>query len=67
MFKIRLIFKIKNVNLKKDFNKFIMSVTYKPKRKKRRRTHGFLARKNKFGGKRVLKARRRKKRKKLTV
>lgn len=67
MLRIRLIFKNKNVNLKTDFKNHVMSTTYNPKRKKRKRTHGFLARKKKFGGRRVLNARRRKKRKKLTV
>lgn len=44
-----------------------MSITYNPKKKKRRRTHGFLARKNSSTGKNILKARRRKGRAKLTV
>ncbi|MDD5589564.1 MAG: 50S ribosomal protein L34 [Candidatus Portnoybacteria bacterium] len=44
-----------------------MSQTYKPKKKKRKRTHGFLARMGKFGGRRVLNKRRAKKRKRLTV
>lgn len=44
-----------------------MSQTYNPKKKKRARTHGFLARKNSPSGKNVLKARRRKGRAKLTV
>jgi len=42
-----------------------MSVTYQPKKKKRKRSHGFKAR-TKAGG-HVLKSRRRKGRKKLTV
>ncbi len=44
-----------------------MSITYKPKRKKRKRTHGFLKRSNSSTGKNILKNRRRKGRKKLTV
>lgn len=44
-----------------------MSITYQPKRKKRRRTHGFLARKNSPTGKNILVRRRRKKRARLTV
>lgn len=44
-----------------------MSQTYKPKRRKRSRTHGFLARKRTPGGRRVLVRRRRKGRAKLSV
>lgn len=44
-----------------------MSFTYHPKKKKRRNTHGFLKRKSTHGGKKVLNARRRKGRKRLTV
>ncbi len=44
-----------------------MSFTYNPKRKKRARTHGFLVRMSKKGGKKVIKRRRAKGRKKLTV
>ncbi|MBI3633904.1 MAG: 50S ribosomal protein L34 [Candidatus Vogelbacteria bacterium] len=44
-----------------------MSKTYNPKKKKRSRTHGFLARKTTPGGKRVVKARRRKGRARLAV
>jgi len=44
-----------------------MSKTYNPKNKKRKRTHGFQARKKTSGGKRVLARRRKKKREKLTV
>jgi len=44
-----------------------MSVTYKPKRKKRARKHGFLKRAGKPNGKRIIKNRRRKGRKKITV
>lgn len=48
----------------KHVNVNTMSLTYNPKKKKRRRTHGFLARKRKKGG-RVLLSRRRKGRKEL--
>ena len=41
--------------------------TYQPKRRKRKTTHGFLVRSRTKGGKRVLKARRRKGRAKLSV
>ncbi len=44
-----------------------MSITYKPKKKKRKKTHGFKARKQTVGGRKVLKRRRVKGRKKLTV
>ncbi len=44
-----------------------MSFTYNPKRKKRARTHGFLARTATPGGRKVLLSRRRKGRSKLTV
>jgi len=44
-----------------------MSFTYNPKKKKRRRTHGFLARQGTATGRRVLSRRRAKGRKKLTV
>jgi len=37
-----------------------MSFTYKPKKRKRARTHGFLVRGRTPGGRRVLRARRRK-------
>lgn len=44
-----------------------MSITYHPKRKKRRRTHGFLRRMNTLKGKQVIKRRRQKRRKRLAV
>ena len=44
-----------------------MSITYNPKRKKRKRTHGFKERMKTPSGRRVLKNRRSKKRKSLTV
>jgi len=44
-----------------------MSQTYQPKKRKRSKTHGFLVRKTTTGGKNVLKNRRRKGRKKLSV
>lgn len=44
-----------------------MSITYKPKRKKRLRKHGFLKRMNKPSGKRIINKRRQKGRKKLSV
>ena len=44
-----------------------MSFTYKPKKKKRAKTHGFLSRSKSSTGKEVLKRRRAKGRKKLAV
>lgn len=55
-----------NKNCKRKLIKLKMSVTYKPKKKKRVRTHGFLKRMSSPGGKRVISNRRRKKRKKLS-
>jgi len=44
-----------------------MKMTYQPKKKKRAKTHGFLTRTKTAGGKNILKRRRRKGRKKLSV
>ncbi|MDP2741077.1 MAG: 50S ribosomal protein L34 [bacterium] len=44
-----------------------MSFTYKPKKKKSRKTHGFLKRKQTKTGRQVIKKRRRKGREKLSV
>ncbi|MDI6717680.1 MAG: 50S ribosomal protein L34 [Patescibacteria group bacterium] len=44
-----------------------MSQTYQPKKKKRTRTHGFLKRSRTPGGNNILKRRRQKGRKKLSV
>jgi len=44
-----------------------MKRTYQPKNRKRKKTHGFLARKKSVGGRNVLKSRRRKGRAKLAV
>ncbi|OGZ23537.1 MAG: 50S ribosomal protein L34 [Candidatus Nealsonbacteria bacterium RIFCSPLOWO2_01_FULL_41_9] len=44
-----------------------MSITFNPKKKKRKRTHGFLIRKRTRGGRAVLQRRRAKSRQKLTV
>ncbi len=44
-----------------------MSFTYKPRKRKRARSHGFLVRQKRAGGRRVIKARRQKGRKKLSV
>lgn len=44
-----------------------MSITFKPKKKKRKKVHGFLKRKKTKSGKRVLKRRRKKGRWRLTV
>lgn len=44
-----------------------MSITYQPKKRKRARSHGFLKRKSTPGGRKILKARRIKGRKKLSV
>ncbi|HYF13118.1 MAG TPA: 50S ribosomal protein L34 [Candidatus Paceibacterota bacterium] len=44
-----------------------MSQTYRPKKRKRARSHGFLSRKRSAGGRKVLMRRRRKGRKRVTV
>jgi len=44
-----------------------MGITYKAKKKKRKKTHGFLKRMRTKSGRRVLKRRKRKERKRLTV
>lgn len=44
-----------------------MSITYRPKKRKRKKTHGFRKRMKTSGGRKVLKRRRQKGRKKLTV
>jgi len=44
-----------------------MSVTYQPKKQKRRKTHGFLKRMSTVGGKKVIASRRAKGRKKLSA
>jgi large subunit ribosomal protein L34 len=50
-----------------NVNKVKMSVTYQPKKRKRAKTHGFLKRSKSKTGKNVLKARRQKGRKKISV
>ncbi|MFH0987425.1 MAG: 50S ribosomal protein L34 [Patescibacteria group bacterium] len=44
-----------------------MGITYRPKRRKRKRVHGFLKRMRTSGGRNVLSRRRSKKRTRLTV
>ncbi len=45
----------------------LMSITYRPNKRKRNRTHGFIKRSRTPGGRRVLKSRRQKGRKKVSV
>ncbi len=49
------------------YTTFTMSFTYKPKKRKRAKTHGFLVRSKSSTGRRVLKRRRTKGRKKIAV
>jgi len=44
-----------------------MSITYQPKRKKRKTTHGFLVRQGTTSGQKIIRNRRRKGRAKLAV
>ncbi|HEB13681.1 MAG TPA: 50S ribosomal protein L34 [candidate division CPR3 bacterium] len=44
-----------------------MSITYQPKKRKRKRSHGFLKRSRTTQGRRTIQRRRQKGRKKLTV
>jgi len=44
-----------------------MSITYKPNKRKRKKTHGFLVRQKSKTGRQVIKRRRRKKRKRICV
>ncbi|MFA5392606.1 MAG: 50S ribosomal protein L34 [Candidatus Paceibacterota bacterium] len=44
-----------------------MSITYQPKKRKRARTHGFLKRSSSASGRKILKARRHKGRKRISV
>ena len=44
-----------------------MSVTYQPKNKKRKRTHGFLSRMKTPGGKKIIARKRQKNKKKISV
>ena len=49
------------------YTSFAMSFTYKPKKRKRAKTHGFLVRSKSSTGRRVVKRRRTKGRKKIAV
>ena len=49
------------------YTTFTMSFTYKPKKRKRAKSHGFLVRSKTPGGRRVLKRRRTKGRKKVAI
>ena len=44
-----------------------MSITYKPKNRKRAKTHGFIKRSRTAGGRKILKNRRQKGRKNISV
>jgi len=55
------------VEKKLGINNKIMSTTYQPKKRKRSKTHGFLVRSKTKSGRNVIKNRRRKGRKKLSV
>ncbi len=44
-----------------------MSITYQPKKRKRKRTHGFLTRQRTSSGRSVIKSRRQKGRRKVSV
>ncbi len=44
-----------------------MGITYQPKKRKRKRSHGFLKRARTVGGRRIISKRRKKGRQKITV
>jgi len=57
-----------DLTLKKEKAKIKkMSITYRPKKRKRKRTHGFLKRSRTKGGRKVLRRRRKKGRWRLVV